>query len=279
MGEVRESSSRWKRAWGLFCRTQGFLFLAATRLAVLEGGCKDFPSHLFIPDSHSLYLSLAVGLGGSPRAGWAPRGGAPAARTYLLRYTRFSVNCPFPWWGSSKGSFWTTSTPSPRSLCSWLCLLIMYSCPILYYKTHRHRGVRPIARLRKLPRRHHCHCAASSSEHQHFLLRKESRHVGLMVLFLRKKVENELWVECRNGLFLWTLCITLADACRCGRWPSRVGSRSTNPWVAAGRWARRSLPFHSGPTGLSGAEVLFCLAQDRLRQAKVCDFCPFFLPD
>lgn len=29
--------------------------------------------------------------------------------------------------------------------------------------------------------------AASNSWHQHFLLRKESRHVGLMLLFLRSK--------------------------------------------------------------------------------------------
>lgn len=57
----------------------------------------------------------------------------------LLRYTRFSVNCPWPCSGSSYGSFWTTSTPSPRSLCSWLCLLIMYSCPIRYWKIKMHR--------------------------------------------------------------------------------------------------------------------------------------------
>lgn len=68
-----------------------------------------------------------------------------AVTTHLLRYTRFSVNCPLPWCGSSKGSFWTTSTPSPRSLCSWLCLLIMYSCPILYYKTQTQRSAQPLA--------------------------------------------------------------------------------------------------------------------------------------
>lgn len=118
-----------------------------------------------------------------------PAGGRPAAVTYLLRYTRFSVNCPLPWRGSSKGSFWTTSTPSPRSLCSWLCLLIMYSCPILYYKTHSERKVSPAACLRKqppqLPRRGKQLWSALSA-------RKEGRHMGLALFFLRSGEENQL---------------------------------------------------------------------------------------
>ena len=32
--------------------------------------------------------------------------------------------------------------------------------------------------------------AASNSWHQHFVLRKASKHVGLMLLFLRNKEEN-----------------------------------------------------------------------------------------
>lgn len=40
-------------------------------------------------------------------------------------------------------SFLITSTPSPPPLCSQLCLLIMYSCPILYWSPGRgfQRGV------------------------------------------------------------------------------------------------------------------------------------------
>ena len=34
--------------------------------------------------------------------------------------------------------------------------------------------------------------AASNSWHQHFVLRKASKHVGLMLLFLRNKEENSL---------------------------------------------------------------------------------------
>ncbi len=54
--------------------------------------------------------------------------------THLDRCILFSVYWPLPCVSSSHGSFVTTSTPSPFSLCSLLCLAIIYNCPILYWK-------------------------------------------------------------------------------------------------------------------------------------------------
>lgn len=53
---------------------------------------------------------------------------------HLDKCIRFSVYWPFPCSGSSHATFSTTSTPSSLSDCSWLCLAIMYSCPMWYYK-------------------------------------------------------------------------------------------------------------------------------------------------
>lgn len=50
---------------------------------------------------------------------------SPEPQAHLERWTRFSVNWPGPWTGSSWGSFFTTSTPSPFSLSWWLCLLMV----------------------------------------------------------------------------------------------------------------------------------------------------------
>lgn len=53
--------------------------------------------------------------------------------TNLDRCILFSVYCPLPYSWCSQGELTMTSTPSPESDCSWLCLAIMYSWPIWYY--------------------------------------------------------------------------------------------------------------------------------------------------
>lgn len=71
-----------------FCPRQGIPFWGSDETGGWSWQSNDFPGHLFMPHTAS---SSAAGWGGIARRWMA------AAMTYLLRYTRFSVNCPLPW--------------------------------------------------------------------------------------------------------------------------------------------------------------------------------------
>lgn len=72
----------------------------ATRVVDAQGRSNDFLSHLFIPDTVSPSVVLRARWEAPvwvPLCGWVSLEAGHPLPAYLLRYTRFSVNCPLPW--------------------------------------------------------------------------------------------------------------------------------------------------------------------------------------
>ena len=156
----------------------------ATRLVVLEGGYKDFLNQLFIPDSHSLYWEPWGQVGGIPRQGGhlEVEGQLPGLTCWDILASLWTAHCRGE--GPQKAH---SGQPPPLLLGHSVRGCACWSCTAVQFCTTKHRmqtGQPHHSFLKTTPPNDG---AASNSWHQHFPLRKESRHVGLMLLFLRSK--------------------------------------------------------------------------------------------